>query len=60
MVEWVQLGGWRAGNGCKCKDLTGRAEQGAEAEGTWRGRVAELEGALRDSEAKVRRGGVQG
>jgi hypothetical protein len=41
-----------------CAGLTGRARQGKEAEGTWRERVAELEGALRDSEAKVRRGGV--
>jgi hypothetical protein len=41
-----------------CAGLTGRAWQGKEAEGAWRGRVAELEGALRDSEAKVRRGGV--
>ena len=38
-----------------CAGLIGRARQGAEAEGTWRGRVAELEGALRDSEAKVLR-----
>ncbi len=37
--------------------LTGRARQGKEAEGAWRGRVAELEGALRDSEAKVLRWG---
>ena len=40
-----------------CAGLTGRARQGAEAEETWRGRVAELEAALLDSEAKVRRWG---